>query len=198
VNTQQNAVKLRITLEDIDPAPWREIEIRLSASLKGLHDALQTAFLWEDSHLWEFKVNGQNYSADSYAEDGNGIIPARRMRLNKIVEKGIKEFTYIYDFGDYWVHHIEILSVFHVDANQKLPRFITGQYSAPPEDIGGAPGYEYFLEEILNNPDHPERENYEHIIEDHAHRIFDPKDLKQDDVNFLMNRLARTQKSKTA
>ena len=44
------------------------------------------------------------------------------------------------------------------EADTKYPRFITGGRRCPPEDIGGAPGFENFLEAIAdpNHEEHPE------------------------------------------
>lgn len=198
MNAKPNAVKLRITLEGINPAPWRDVEVRLSSSLKTLHEALQAAFLWQNSHLWEFEVNGKRYGSDFCIEEGNGISRARTMRIAKIVENNVKEFHYVYDFGDDWRHTIEIFSLYHAEDNVRLPRLVAGERAAPPDDIGGVPGYEYFLEEILKNPDHPEYENYEHFINDPLSGKFNPEDMKQDAANFMMKSIARAKKSKAA
>jgi len=195
----RNAVKLRITLEGINPAPWREIDVRLSSSLKTLHEAIQAAFLWQNSHLWEFQIGEKDYGTDFCVDEGDDIGRARTMRIAKIVDNNIKEFSYVYDYGDYWVHNIEILSLIHVEDNVRLPRVVAGERAAPPDDIGGAPGYEYFLEEILNNPKHPERENYEHFIDDPLVGTFNPEDMKSSIVNIMMKSVARAKpKSRAA
>ena len=191
MSTKPNAAKLRITLEGIEPAPWREIDIRLLSSLKTLHEALQAVFLWKNSHLWEFQIDGKRYGSDFCIEEGDDVGRARTMRIAKLVNADVKEFRYIYDFGDYWVHKIEILSLFHAKDDIRLPRFVAGECSAPPDDIGGVPGYEYFLDEILNNPGHPERKNYEHFIDDPLAGTFKPDDMKVDIVNFMMKSVAR-------
>lgn len=49
--TIADAARLRITLLDLDPAPWREVDVPLSMTLKGLHETIQGAFLWFDCHL---------------------------------------------------------------------------------------------------------------------------------------------------
>ena len=194
-----NAAKLRITIEGINPAPWREIEIRVSSSLKMLHDTLQAAFLWQNTHLWEFEVDGKRYGTDFCIAEGDDIGRAQTMRIAKIVENDVKKFTYIYDFGDHWVHTIEILSLFYTEDNVRLPRFVSGEYAAPPENIGGIPGYEYFLDKILKNPKHPERENYEHFINDALFGIFDPEEVKPELINIFIKRIARAKsQSKTS
>ena len=36
-----DAAKLRITLLELDPAPWRDVDVPLSMTFKGLHDTIQ-------------------------------------------------------------------------------------------------------------------------------------------------------------
>lgn len=45
VPTEQIA-RLRISLESIEPAIWRQVEVPLNATLKALHDVIQVAFGW--------------------------------------------------------------------------------------------------------------------------------------------------------
>jgi hypothetical protein len=60
-----SVLRLKISLEHIDPTPWREIEIRADRTLAHLHDAIQAAFLWYDLHLWQFEIGGRRYEAPS-------------------------------------------------------------------------------------------------------------------------------------
>lgn len=62
-------------------------------------------------------------------------------------------FAYVYDFGDHWEHVIEVVSSEAVNGIAPGNGYITdGARSAPPEDVGGVPGYEDFLEQILARP----------------------------------------------
>jgi hypothetical protein len=58
---QQNIVTLRIELCDTDPLIWREIAVPLSITLKTLHDIVQAAMGWTDSHLWTFSNGDTEY-----------------------------------------------------------------------------------------------------------------------------------------
>ena len=65
---------------------------------------------------------------------------------------------YEYDFGDGWRHTITVEDViFNYDKNYAY--CLEGSGDAPPEDVGGEGGYEWFVE-VTNNPSHPE---YEHL-----------------------------------
>jgi hypothetical protein len=194
MKTTSEAARIRITLEHIKPAPWREVDLYLSASLKELHDTIQAAFLWDNSHLWEFEVDEKRYGTTFCIEEGDDIEDAEKILLKSIIDKKTENFSYLYDFGDRWDHKIEIISVFTLEETESLPRLIDGKYRAPPDDIGGTPGYEYFLEKILCKPDHQEYEDYKHFIEDPVYGTFDPMDMKADMAKIFVRRLSKKQK----
>lgn len=184
-------VKLRITLSDLDPAPWREVEIRLSTTLKTLHETIQAAFCWYDCHLWEFDVAGKRYGPDQDMDWGESdVLLARNARLGKLLERGVTRFEYVYDFGDDWHLTIDVGDRSSAADDERLPRFIAGEHRAPPEDIGGVPGFEYFLE-VLKDPDHPDREEYENLIDSPVHGPFDPRDIQHEILEAQMSRVAR-------
>ncbi|HJV45074.1 MAG TPA: plasmid pRiA4b ORF-3 family protein [Bacillota bacterium] len=47
--------QLKITLKDIKPPIWRRIQVPQEISFRQLHQVLQVAFDWTDSHLHEFE-----------------------------------------------------------------------------------------------------------------------------------------------
>lgn len=181
-----DAARLRITLLDLDPAPWREVEVPLSMTFKGLHETIQAAFLWFDSHLWEFDFAGRTYGLPF--DDGFGgerIYKADIARLTKLQDAGVTEFQYVYDMGDNWEHRIDVVDLFAAGKNARLPRFLNGQWRTPPEDIGGVPGFEMFLQ-ALSDPKHPE---HDHLTEWYG-RPFDPEDIEANIIKIQMDRLA--------
>jgi len=75
--------------------------------------------------------------------------------LDKAADAGL---TYLYDFGDDWEHEIAAAPPTAADPDQTYPRLIEIKGTCPPEDIGGAPGYEMFTE-AMANPEHPEHKD---------------------------------------
>ena len=68
-----------------------------------------------------------------------------------------RRFTYIYDFGDSWVHIIEADKKRPViEAGRGYPACVAGERACPPEDCGGIWGYEELLA-LLADPANPER-----------------------------------------
>jgi len=66
----------------------------------------------------------------------------------------------------------------------KYPRCLDGERACPPEDCGGAWGYEELLE-VLNDPDH---EDYEHY-RGWAGEDFDPERFDLEKVNRTLGRV---------
>jgi hypothetical protein len=159
---EPQVLRLKITLEHVDPAPWREIEIRSDKTLPHLHDAIQAAFLWNDMHLWDFRVGNRKYDRkdrEFWMEPmfGPPVMEVTTKKLDFFLNAKVPPVTYIYDFGDDWVHRVELVSKRSVEPNESLPRFVGGQWATPPEDIGGPPMYEVF-KEAHHDADHPEHE----------------------------------------
>ncbi|SFJ22559.1 plasmid pRiA4b ORF-3 family protein, partial [Albimonas pacifica] len=65
---------------------------------------------------------------------------------------------YIYDFGDNWVHRIDAQTIGDPAPGNLYPRLTDIIGRCPPEDVGGLPGYEDFLDAV-SDPNHPEHEN---------------------------------------
>ncbi len=190
--TAPDAARLRITLLDLDPAPWREVDVPLSMTFKGLHDAIQAAFLWFDCHLWEFDVDGRRYGLPHDDDFGfKKVYNANTTRLTKLRDSGITEFLYTYDMGDNWEHHVEILKLLEMPKGARLPVFIDGKGRTPPEDVGGAPGFEMFLEAMAD----PAHDKHENLLEWYG-KPCDQHDIEPDIVKIQMSRLANMRRPK--
>jgi hypothetical protein len=66
--------------------------------------------------------------------------------------------TYEYDFGDGWMHQLELVEISTHPTDEVLPQIIGGENACPPEDCGGTYGYKE-LKEVLLNPKHPEHKS---------------------------------------
>jgi hypothetical protein len=179
--------RIRITLEDMDPAIWRRVELQLSNSLMTLHLAIQAVMLFENYHLFRFDVGEADYGIPL---DEDFMDPSTRdaasIRLAMLVERGVTAFTYTYDFGDDWRHSIEIEGVFTAEPATDYPRFVDGERRAPPEDVGGLPGFEEFLD-AMAKPRHPSRKS---MLQWYG-RPFDPADISPDKIRARMGQLAK-------
>ncbi len=152
-------ITLKITLKDIQPPIWRRIRISSQASLLDLHYVIQHAFGWTNSHLFMVKIGSMEFvDSPVWEEDASRYQSADLAVLDgfipKLVPKG-STFTYVYDFGDYWVHEIVVEEINHSPKDMLGVVCLDGGRACPPEDVGSVPGY-YQLIESLQDPDSEE------------------------------------------
>ena len=179
--------RIRIELDELAPVIWRRVEVPLSTSLKGLHEIIQAVMLFEDSHLFQFDVGDTRYSIpDPEWDSVRETLDARNIKLGALVDRGVEAFSYTYDFGDNWQHTVTIEAITAADPTLTYPRFIDGARRAPPEDVGGLPGFEEFLI-AMAKPSHPERKR---LIRWYG-RPFDPDDIDTPGITARLARLVR-------
>ncbi len=152
--------RIRIELQDIEPKIWRRVDVPLTSTLAALHDIVQVAFLWADSHLHEFIIGDRTYGVPM---PGDGMFERKVLnekvtRLKTLIDRGVDRFLYVYDFGDDWRHDIIIEEVRDGKAEIEYPAFVDGAGRCPPEDVGGAWGFMEFLE-VVRDPAHEEHES---------------------------------------
>ena len=153
--TTETVARLRISLNDTDPEIWRPVDVPTAASLKMLHDIMQAAMGWEDYHLWEFEAGERPYGPLDPEWPDDDLAAAKNIKLGALIDRGVRELFYTYDMGDNWHHYIAIETIGPGEPDTKYPRFVDGACRCPPEDVGGTPGYENFLDAIAD-PNHEE------------------------------------------
>jgi hypothetical protein len=112
---------------------------------------------WKNYHLYQFEV-GELVIADKRLWDEDEMGPITDVNEVSIVEVFTEVGTtavYEYDFGDGWMHHLELMDRSIHPTQEVLPLVISGENACPPEDCGGIHGYQELLE-VLKNPKHPE------------------------------------------
>ena len=150
--------QLHVELEDVVPPVWRQIIVPGTMKLPDLHNLLQLVMGWTDSHLHSFEIGKKTYTNAHEDLDELRMLPEAKEVLGDLLGTTIQHFVYEYDFGDSWRHRITVESVSPPHPDRDYPLCVAGMGAAPPEDVGGAPGYEEFLEAI-ENPAHSEHES---------------------------------------
>lgn len=151
-----------IELHESHPLVWRRIVVPADLSFYHLHKAIQGAFGWENSHLFQFSESGFS-DKTCYGLPGEDIdmdmviIDARKTKMSRILKKEGQTYCYIYDFGDHWEHRLILEKIEAGDIT--IPYCLDGGGACPPEDVGGMHGYHEMLE-VLKKPRHPERARY--------------------------------------
>ena len=149
--TDQIAV-VRIELESIEPLIWRRVGVLTSTTLEGLHDVIQAAMGWLNSHLWEIEASGQKYGplVPGEADWNERMENAATVTLSSLLARNETEFGYLYDMGDGWQHRVIVEKQNKSEAGVLYPQFLGGERRCPPEDCGGVPGYYEFLRNIAS------------------------------------------------
>lgn len=146
------ALQLKVTLAGSKPPIWRRLTMPESITLARLHELIQIAFGWTDSHLHLFEIDGEEYGPSTEGMESR----SERVRLSRLVTVGDR-FSYLYDFGDDWRHTVEVEKRLPPGTAHRGVRCVAGRRAGPPEDCGGVYGYQDLLHVIAD----PERADAE-------------------------------------
>ncbi len=154
-------ISLRIELQDVKPLVWRRIVVSEQSTLASLHGNLQWVMGWQDTHAHEFHVAGEiiapQWWIQESAADRDDVTykDERRVSVATVASQlGLGgEFEYLYDMGDDWSHRIVIeeTPTAWITHDLPMPMCTAGENACPPDDVGGPPGYEHFLESLSDS-----------------------------------------------
>ena len=181
----EKVFQLKIQLRGIEPPIWRRVLVPADFTLYQLHKVIQIVMGWWDYHLHEFVIDGKRYGrpVESIWEDEK-VYDENEYRLKDLIKRAGKKFMYEYDFGDSWRHDIKVEKTLKKTPDLVVPQCIDGERAAPPEDVGGIPGY-YGLVEAMKNPG---SEDYEYFIE-WLGEEYDPETFDMDEINRKLKKL---------
>jgi hypothetical protein len=179
--------RLKVTLSDVEPQVLRRFDVPLKIKLSRLHDVIQAAMGWTDTHLYEFRAGGVGWGVPLPEYDDDGPLPASKTSLLDVLEDvGTKTIHYIYDFGDNWHHVIKVEKIDDAIPGAAYPRLVRAIGACPPEDVGGFPGYADFIEAMAD----PTHEEHEQMLEWHGGK-FDPDEADIGRILDTFERLAK-------
>ena len=141
--------RLEVTMSEVQPTLVRVLDVPAGILLPELHDLLQAAIGWTDSHLHQFVAGDISYGMpdlDGPDEERDESAVALRALPNR--------FIYLYDFGDGWEHEVVV-----VGPGGDWPGVVAGEGACPPEDVGGPHGYAEFRR-VMADPGQPEHEEF--------------------------------------
>lgn len=168
---------------------WRKVVVPSDISFKNLHDTIQIAMGWSNTHLYRFQFKDLNLIISNGNEKN-----IQNNAMNNVVIKNVDEinvngffetcdsFTYIYDFEDWWEHKIEPIENY-CKYNYPYPQVIKVKGNCPPERCGSIYGYYDFLKILKDksDPRHQEVLKWSHEKKYGAYNI--------DEVNILMKKV---------
>jgi hypothetical protein len=147
----------QINLIGTEPLVTRTFKVSSESSMYVLHHIIQVVMGWENYHLYQFEVE-EFLIADIRLWDEYEMGPitdVKEVSVGEVFTEVGNTALYEYDFGDGWMHHLELVEQSIEPVQEILPLVISGENACPPEDCGGIYGYKE-LKEVMQNPKHPE------------------------------------------
>jgi hypothetical protein len=195
---RESILEVRVELVHSAPSIWRQLDVRGSLTLHQVHRVLQTVFDWEDAHLHRFTpddpfaplrpVDGEYPEVLQWIPGPDceepGDRPEEDCTLEQLLTLGSGTAFYEYDFGDSWLHRLELVSRRTATTDTPPVRLTDGGRRGPLEDSGGLPGYEEIMD-ALADPAHPDHAEYSAWVAEAtgSNEPFDPAALDIPAVN---------------
>ena len=179
--------QIRITLKGSKPPIWRKLAVASDIVLADLHEVIQIAMGWTNSHLHQFKKGHEYFvtkvtpwgePTDMEGEDEEAVT------LGEVCPRVRSKLIYEYDFGDGWEHTIEVKKIIEPEPGVEYPVCLGGKKACPPEDCGGIWGYYQLLETIAD----PKADDHDNMLE-WLGGAFDPDAFDLDEVNAILAKL---------
>lgn len=176
----ESILQLKISLVGVSKPPvWRRVLVPTTMRLDRLHDVIQAAMGWTDTHLHAFEAGGVDYGPPDPELDH---VDERRTAIGDVLSEPRGRMRYVYDFGDYWQHDVVVEKVLEAERGARYPICVTGKGRRPPEDCGGVWGYAD-LRGTLADPAHEEHADMLDWLGLDSAEDFDPHAFDIDEVN---------------
>lgn len=183
-------IKIKVSLNDTKPQIWRRIQLHKNITFFELHHIIQIAMGWKNYHMFEFKIEGfrigeiyDDEMLDGYY-DKNSQYDCRTTKISDVITDIGETFQYVYDFGDYWKHTLEVEDDFNYSGDAIYPLCVAGDMACPVEDSGGIHGHYQNLE-ILKDKKHPEYRDTKTWMP----RGYDPQKFNLENVNKQLDKI---------
>ncbi|CAM3229538.1 plasmid pRiA4b ORF-3 family protein [Filibacter tadaridae] len=174
---------VKLTFEGIEPVIWRRVILPADATFNRLHELIQrvtnfqSEWMDEPYHFFEIRVDDLLVTntpvvLEETKKASNGLTAKQpsRIKIDTYLEKH-GSLHYLYDWGDEWRITVELEEIVE-DYFFGYPTLLAGEGTAPPEDVGGPPGYAAFLQ-VYRDPSHPDYLTTYAWAEEQAYKSFD-------------------------
>lgn len=118
----------------LDRNCWRRIKLSAAHTLDDLHDAIQSAFNFDNDHLYAFFMDGRAWSKKAYWDPRGEEPPyANEVRLDQLELWEGRKFLYLFDFGDEWRFDVLVEEVREDETPPSRPVIIGKKGEAPEQ-----------------------------------------------------------------
>nr|WP_276610559.1 plasmid pRiA4b ORF-3 family protein [Kineococcus siccus] len=152
--------RVRVDLARTRPPVWRRLEVNSDLTLDAVHDVLQTAMGWSNSHLHAFRRLGtaagraEPFLLNAFdVSEGDPGTPEADVHLDQVLADPGDRLGYTYDFGDGWDHVVRLEEVRERPPGAPDALCLSGRRACPPEDCGGPGGYAELLYALATRVD---------------------------------------------
>ena len=180
-------LQLKVTLRHIDPPIWRRIEVKDDITFYELHHIIQIVMGWWNAHLFEFRIDGNKIGIPDDEWDDPGLLDSQEIVLSRFIKAEKMNFSYLYDFGDSWMHEIEVEKISDPVQRYEYPACTGGERNCPPEDVGGPPGYYNFVE-AMKDKRHPQHRE----LKEWYGELYDPEYFDLNETNGELQFIIKT------
>lgn len=165
-------LRIRIDLDDAQPPIWRRLDLRSDLTLGVVHQVIQDAFGWSDSHLHRFALGGSVWDRDAQlflcpydvAEGEDEGTAEEQVRLDQVLNEPGDGLRYVYDYGDDWQLRLRLETSLPAMPGTPPAVCVDGRRAAPPEDSR----FEYMndgLATLVEDPDRFEPAEVNELLE---------------------------------
>lgn len=99
---------------------WRRVLVPDTIKLELLRVVILRAFGWSGGHLHEFVTSeGDRYGSFDPLDEMPGVVSGANVKLTTVLRTATLQ--YIYDFGDYWEHRIQVEKTHSPDSVLRFP-----------------------------------------------------------------------------
>jgi hypothetical protein len=127
-----------------NPSISRTIQIKGGQTLQALHRAIFRAFDREEEHLYEFQFGkgphdpkGPRYTLSmntkSFVDDEPDAGDVAKTTIDSLGLKQGRSFGYWFDFGDNWMHQINVLAIKGAPSTGRFPKITKRVGESPPQ-----------------------------------------------------------------
>lgn len=183
-------LQFKIRIKDIKKPPvWRRVIVPETFTFHRLHEVIQAAFGWENTHLYQF-------SPHSWSREGRITLPydddwepepaidSTTEKLKDIFKEEGQTYIYIYDFGDGWQHLITLEKM--TDEKSLKASCLAGKGACPPEDCGGPWGYEGIKELFATKPESDEANELREWLSLKNDEVWEPNEFDLNETNEMV------------
>ncbi len=153
IDPSTDIYQLKITIKGSKPPVWRRILLASTTSLAWLHVIIQSLFEWTDSHLHQFETARGRFvdkkTMEEFLDWREPEQDERSATIASVLHAPKDRITYVYDFGDNWVHTIVLEKIVPHSDTMHYPACIKCRGGAFAEDSGGV----YWAQEAEDTDD---------------------------------------------